>query len=299
MRLSGSSHCSAFTLIELLVVIAIISVLVGLLLPAVQKVRAAATRIQCASNLKQIGLALHHYHDANSVLPPGVTSRRQGEPFPRMTWLTRLLPYLEQEQLWEAAVTAYNQQRSPFVNPPHLGFGTPVQLFACPADGRTLELDYTHRGRRPALTSYVGMLGTAYDQTDGVLFIDSRVRLTAISDGTSTTLMVGERPPSADRWYGWWYAGFGQAGTGSADMLLGARERNRGGPYVSACPRGPYHFRAGRVDEQCDLFHFWSLHPGGAHFLFADGSVHFLSHEADALPPALATRAGGETAELP
>jgi prepilin-type processing-associated H-X9-DG protein len=104
----------------------------------------------------------------------------------------------------------------------------------------------------------------------------------------------GERPPSADFWYGWWYAGYGQAGTGSADMLLGVRERNLGGPFVSDCPAGPYHFREGRADNQCDLFHFWSLHPGGAHFLFADGSVRFLAYSADAILPALATRAGGE-----
>jgi len=104
---------------------------------------------------------------------------------------------------------------------------------------------------------------------------------------------------SADFWYGWWYAGFGQRGTGSADLLLGVRERNVGGGYVSSCPPGPYHFQPGCVDQQCDLFHFWRLHPGGAHFLYADGSVHFLTYEADRVLPALATRAGGEVVELP
>jgi prepilin-type N-terminal cleavage/methylation domain-containing protein/prepilin-type processing-associated H-X9-DG protein len=294
-----SRRCAAFTLIELLVVIAIISASMGLLLPAVQKIRAAANRIQCANNLKQLGLALHHYHDAQSTLPPGFTSDRPREPFPRITWLTRLLPYLEQEPLWRITVAAYDYRRIPYINPPHLGFGMPIKVLACPADSRALEPQNTHQGYRPALTSYVGVLGTAYDRTDGVVFRDSRIRLTDITDGTSTTLLAGERPPSADFWYGWWYAGFGQAGTGSADMLLGARERNFGGPYIATCPRGPYHFQAGRVDEQCDLFHFWSLHSGGAHFLFADGSVHFLSYQADAVLPALATRAGGEVVELP
>jgi prepilin-type processing-associated H-X9-DG protein len=196
-------------------------------------------------------------------------------------------------------VGAYQRERSPFVNPPHVGFGTSLRLFACPVDGRVLELDYTYHGLRPGLTSYVGVLGTDYAGTYGVLFRDSRVRLTDILDGISNTVAVGERPPSPDRWYGWWYAGFGQLGTGSGDMLLGVRERNRGGPYVSQCPRGPYYFRPGRVDEQCDLFHFWSLHNGGAHFLFADGSVRFLAYSVDPLLPALATRAGGETIELP
>jgi prepilin-type N-terminal cleavage/methylation domain-containing protein/prepilin-type processing-associated H-X9-DG protein len=289
----------AFTLLELLVVIAIVAVLLGLLLPAVQKVRTAADRISCANNLKQIGLALHQYHDAESHLPPGVSSGRPGDPFPRMTWLTRSLPYVEQDQLWRATVAAYDYQPSPYVNPPHIGFGTPVRVFACPADSRALGIQSTHKGRRPALTSYVGILGTAYDHSDGVLSLDSRVRLTDISDGTSSTAVVGERPPSADFWYGWWYAGYGQAGTGSADMLLGVRERNVGGSYVSACPPGPYHFGPGHFTEQCDLFHFWSPHTGGAHFLFADGSVRFLGHGSDSILPALATRAGGEPVELP
>ena len=82
-------------------------------------------------------------------------------------------------------------------------------------------------------------------------------------------------------------------------MLLGARERNFGGEFVAACPAGPYHFGPGRLHEQCDLFHLWSLHPGGAHFLFADGSVHFLGYGADAVLPALATRSGGEVAAVP
>jgi prepilin-type N-terminal cleavage/methylation domain-containing protein/prepilin-type processing-associated H-X9-DG protein len=290
---------SAFTLLETLVVIAVIAVLIGLVLPAVQKVRAAASRIQCANNLKQIGLALHSYHDVQLTLPPGVASDRPSEPWPYMTWLARLLPYLEQQSLWQATMTAYEQERFPFLNPPHVGFGTPIPVFACPADPRALELDYTHRGRRPALTSYVGVLGIAYDGSEGVLFRDSHVRLTDILDGTSMTLVVGERPPSTDRWYGWWYAGLGQAGTGSGDMLLGVRERNERGPYASRCPPGPYSFRPGQVDEQCDVFHYWSLHPGGAHFLFADGSVLFLAYSADSILPALATRAGGEAVTFP
>jgi prepilin-type N-terminal cleavage/methylation domain-containing protein/prepilin-type processing-associated H-X9-DG protein len=287
-----------FTLIELLVVIAIIAILIGLLLPAVQKVRAAAARIQCANNLRQVGVALHNYHDTEAALPPGVTSARAREPFPRMSWLARLLPYMEQEALWRATVAAYDYQPLPYLDPPHVGFGMPIKVFACPADARTLDPQPTHHGLRPALTSYVGVLGTAYNQSDGVLFLDSRVRFNDITDGTSNTIIVGERPPSADLWYGWWYAGYGQAGTGSADMLLGVRERNNHGLYVSPCPPGPYHFQAGRIQDQCDLFHFWSLHSGGAHFLFADGSARFLGYGADGVLPSLATRAGGEVVAL-
>jgi prepilin-type processing-associated H-X9-DG protein len=112
-----------------------------------------------------------------------------------------------------------------------------------------------------------------------------------ISDGTNTTLAVGERPPSAYLDFGWWYPGWGQGKDGSADMVLGAQERNS---TNRACPPGPYQFLQGKVADPCAMFHFWSLHPGGANFLFADGSARFLSYEADTILPALATRAGGE-----
>ncbi len=128
-----------FTLVELLVVIGIIGLLTALLLPAVQKVRGAADRSQCQNNLHQIGLALHNYHDTSSTLPPGVTSAQPGEPFPRMSWQTRLLPFLEQEPLWRATVAAYDYQPVPYVDPPHIGFGMPIKVFACPADPRTWQ----------------------------------------------------------------------------------------------------------------------------------------------------------------
>src|SRR5262245_16404797 len=216
-----------FTLLELLLVIAIIGILISLLLPAVQKIRTAADRIRCANNLRQIGLALHNYHDTLGRLPPGVSSKRSGERYPRMTWLARLLPYIEQDALWRATLGAYSLQPWPYADPPHIGFSMPIRLFSCPADSRTLDPQETHKRRRAALTSYVGVLGTAYDRKDGVLYLNSKVRLTDITDGTSNTILVGERPPSPDFWYGWWYAGYGQAGTGSIDMLLGARTELR------------------------------------------------------------------------
>lgn len=290
----------AMTLLELLVAIGIIGILLALLLPAVQRVRAAASRAQCASQLRQLGIALHLYHDAHGSLPAGISSTRvAGRHRPQMTWLAYLLPYIEQEALWQTTVQAYQIEPWSTLNPPHIGFSIPLRLLACPDDSRVLTVDYTHYGYRPALTSYVGVLGLDYQGQEGVLFLNSQVRLTDIRDGTSNTLAAGERPPSPDRWYGWWYSGYGQAGTGSADMLLGVRERNAGAPFVRQCPPGPYHFQPGRFTDQCDLFHFWSPHSGGAHFLFADGSVRLLSYAVDPLLPALATRAGGEPVEVP
>jgi prepilin-type N-terminal cleavage/methylation domain-containing protein/prepilin-type processing-associated H-X9-DG protein len=283
------------TLIEMLLVIAIIGALIGLLMPAVQKARGAALRVVCANNLGQIGLALHQYHDSEGVLPPGFSSRGSAQPFPRMTWLTRLLPYIEQPQLWHATVGAYDDNPVSYQNPPHIGLATPVKVYQCPMDPRVSRAQITHFNWSVALTSYVGVLGTSFDRIDGVLYLDSRVRLADITDGTSNTLMVGERPPSADKWFGWWYTGLGQFATGSDDMLLGVRERNaRTSPFTLACPSGPYDFRTGQMNQQCDLFHFWSLHDGGATFAFCDASVHFLPYSANPIMPALATRSGGE-----
>jgi prepilin-type N-terminal cleavage/methylation domain-containing protein/prepilin-type processing-associated H-X9-DG protein len=291
---------SGFTLIELLVVLGIIAVLVGLLVPAVQRVRDAAHRLHCANNLKQIGLAAHQSHDARKSFPAGLRFNRGRDPYYLSSWLVHLLPYLEQQQLWTVTQVAYRQARSPFKNPPHVGLATAVPVFTCPADDRAGQVQIARRKNAPvALTSYLGVEGKDLTTNDGVLFRDSKVRLLDIRDGTSNTLFAGERPPSTDFQYGWWYAGVGQRLTGSADMILGVREQNILLVRAGSCPPGTYAYAPGSVSNQCDMFHFWSLHFGGAHFLFADGSVHFLGYSANAILPALASRAGRETAVWP
>src|SRR5262249_53175946 len=160
---------------------------------------------------------------------------------------------------------------------------------------------------------------TNYKMHDGILAANHTVRLTEVTDGTSYTLLVGERSANKSPNFGVWFAGCGQydrslgAGDeqrGSADVVLGVRELNSGQngyPDLSKCPKGPYHFTPpgqirdglGNILEACDQFHFWSWHPGGANFVFADGSVRFLSYDVDDLMPALGTRAGREQVTLP
>jgi prepilin-type processing-associated H-X9-DG protein len=277
------------------VVLAIMALTLGLLLSGVMKVRAAAARAECANNLRQIGLGLHGHHDSQGVLPPGVSYLGGKSPHPFMSWLTRLLPFIDQDPLWRQTLAAYEADPFFLDNPPHVGVSTVVRVYTCPADGRTREPVHVGWPAPVACTDYLGVSGTSSPREDGVLFLDSRVRFADITDGLSNTLMVGERPPSANFILGWWYAGHGQAKDGSAEMLLGVRERNYG-PGGPRCRLGPYHFKPGRDLNQCDTFHFWSHHPGGAHFLLADGSVSFFRYSADPILPALATRSGGEAA---
>jgi prepilin-type processing-associated H-X9-DG protein len=174
-------------------------------------------------------------------------------------------------------------------------------------------------------TNYLGVSGTNAEARDGLFTANQRVRLTDVKDGTSQTLLVGERGFRAGALevidtsddinnlrFGNWFSAVGQR-NGSVGVVLGARELNfnsgqeQGLWWERDCPRGPYHFGPpgttrdanGSIREECDLFQFWSYHPGGANFLYADGSVHFLAYGADAVLPALATRAGGEVVTLP
>ena len=139
-------------------------------------------------------------------------------------------------------------------------------------------------------------------------------RMGDVTDGTSNTLFVGERPPSSTLDYGWWFAGAGQAGTGSCDVILGTNDINLQTSYLNGstgntaqndppdfCPVGPYQFGPGTPNNPCDQFHFWSFHSGGANFLYADASVHFLAYTVSPVQvmPAMATYNGGEVFTQP
>jgi prepilin-type N-terminal cleavage/methylation domain-containing protein len=285
----------AFTLIELLVVIAIVAVLIGLLLPAVQKVRQAAMRTKCQNNLKQLGLALHAHHDTCSVLPP---SFGYGGYSTTATWLTRLLPYVEQNALYQLATGDPQQQSN--------ALSTAVNIFLCPSDPRAVATSGGNVGGfgdSYGLTSYVSCNGTEFSasNSNGMIYFNSKTRLTDANDGTTNTLMAGERPPSPDGEYlplywGWWfYESYHDVGmVANASPVFTLSQGNAGAP----CPN-PDQFREGDFNNYCDTHHFWSPHTGGAYFVFGDGGVHFVRYNiGPALFSALCTRSGGEVVDL-
>ncbi len=288
---------TAFTLIELLVVIAIIAILIALLVPAVQKVRGAAARTQCANNLKQTGLALHNYHNANKHFPAGYYSSGK---FTYTGWQLQLLPYLDQVHLWDLSNTYLqaNQGGTDSTAFPAVDFK--MAVFICPVNTRPKEMVWS--GVTYEITSYMGITGTSSNNpisADGVLYSGAQVKLTGITDGSSNTVAVGERPCTGDLYYGWGFAPYG-TGAGDGDTVLGSQDTalaaTMGDVPTNVGFRPP---TAPGGTAEIDGAHFWSFHPGGAHFLFCDGTVRFLAYSANSVLHQLCTRAGGETFTLP
>jgi prepilin-type N-terminal cleavage/methylation domain-containing protein/prepilin-type processing-associated H-X9-DG protein len=309
-----------FTLIELLVVIAIIAVLIGLLIPAVQKVREAAARAQCQNNLKQIALAAHNHHDAMRQFPTGahLPVYVGDRPTGGTTLWVELLPYLDQDTLYKK--WDRDDNRKNVAGGRNATQAQVIQILLCPSDPLPEPVSQYTEGAVPwslgfyGLSSYGGSggkrsttFGGAPDfprmTRDGIFFLDSRIRVEDITDGTSNTFLFGERvhdDPEFDRIRLLFPTVAPIAGAGRWGFVANAGANSN----VTLTTPVPINYRvipggdfSTLEDRACA---FGSGHQGGANFAFADGSVRCLS-ESTPLETlqALSTRKGGEVVTPP
>jgi prepilin-type N-terminal cleavage/methylation domain-containing protein len=280
--LPSPRHPRGFTLVELLVVIAIIAILIGLLLPAVQKVREAAARIQCTNNLKQIGLAFHYHHDTYHVFPsggniPGIPRTMNGNmpaiyDAQNWGWCYQILPFLEQTNLWQLPS---GQDATIIALPP--------SLYLCPSRGRPAVVagigitDYAGNG---GSYGYTSSFTQPTNSLDGPLtpYVGPAVSFATITDGTANTLLVGEK------WlyYPWYNERAGQcidnegwtAGWDN-DTICFSGTRRYPAPNGIVVPQPDR-----QIGDFCG-FLFGSAHTGGFLGTFCDGSVHFIAFGID------------------
>ncbi|QDT31071.1 DUF1559 domain-containing protein [Thalassoglobus polymorphus] len=289
-----------FTLIELLVVIAIIAILVALLLPAVQQAREAARRSSCKNNMKQIGLALHNYHDVHGCFPSGWIGVQNGMANPEgesgFGWGTMLLPFLDQAPLYNQFNFSFPMDAAPnrqFLN-------SSLSTYQCPSDPKPDVFTIQDRNgadielatfNYPAVFGTVELHGcenapgtapvTSSGQcvSDGAFFHNSKIRFRDFTDGSSSTIIVGERTTFTDtttgeKFYGTWSGALPEVEEEIARMVGHAEH--------------PPNFHHHPED-------FGSSHVGGAQFVLGDGHVVFISENIDeGVFQSLATRSGGE-----
>lgn len=339
----------AFTLIELLVVIAIIAILIGLLVPAVQKVREAAARMSCSNNLKQLALACHNYHDANKQMPYG----RKFDNWDTYTWSVLVLPHIEQQSVYQgyAFINVMTwQQVYPGPNGPignnanqRLSRHTPIPAFICPTNGGPYSgeigtTDYgMMRGSYRACAGSGDMYGTRTDTTAGPWGLGvfgvipnqttdpagkifnttgpktAGAKITAITDGTSNTLLLAEgiAPETSSGWGGpMGCILYGNMGAGlfttsispnstSPDRPIGPCPQNQGiSSYTAPCLSlgGNAWWTRSAVGAYATAR---SLHTGGVNVAMADGSVRFITDGIDlTIWRAMGTRSNSDIVTL-
>ena len=284
LRRSKSKSLGGFTLVELLVVIAIIGILVGLLLPAVQAAREAARRCSCANNLVQLGLALHHFEFNAEQLPAGVINPdgpiRNEEIGQHVSWIVAILPYIEQNN----AFNKFDQAAGAYApaNQPVRKEGIPI--LNCPSNPFSA---FGQQNSQNAMTHYAGCHHDSEAPIDasnnGVLYLNSRLRLGKVLDGLSQTIMLGEMSDTKET-LGW------VSGTRSTlrntSGLNDVKVFDRNGGFDDAALEPTNSLQVGG---------FGSFHTGGAQFVLADGSTRFLSQSIDrGLYKKLGNRADGE-----
>ncbi|QDV68568.1 hypothetical protein Poly24_22780 [Rosistilla carotiformis] len=283
-----------FTLVELLVVIAIIGILVGLLLPAVQSAREAARRMQCSNNLKQIGLAIHNYHDTYQSMPPGHVNvggtMANADPDYRWGWNAQILPFIEQQAVLDAIHFGNWNIRSCADNATtRAAMANPISAYRCPSDiAPETNNECPMASQRTATSNYIGVHTSDYwldqacsdsQQRGGCFYGEGVVKFRDVLDGLSNTLMVGERKwQTRDK--------NGQVETSGAAHAFGIvrwDDWHRGYIYGIGVYRqnmDGLDFLNGSTNRTKQGFS--SFHPGGAQWVLADGSVTFLANTIDA-----------------
>jgi prepilin-type N-terminal cleavage/methylation domain-containing protein/prepilin-type processing-associated H-X9-DG protein len=322
---------SAFTLVELLVVIAIIGILIALLLPAVQAAREAARRMQCGNNQKQWGVAAHSFAAANGSLPPAVTMETTGaclsrqsaadepKPYYRFNVFVRILPYLDQSDLYDLFDVTENIWYSS-ANATARSSRIP-SCYLCPSDSaadRTINfgLGPVWMGNGACAISVDGyqMSGTSctFDSRTGrrpAIYINSRTSFSQITDGTSHTILFSEMlvgassstvgvDPNADL-RGIWFDIFGSAFSGKLSP-----NSSQGDECICCCTDDPAHGTPAKQPFEWLYWGSWtnaarSRHPGGVNVCMADGSVHFVENTIDiSLWQSLISADGAEAVSL-